>query len=269
VELEQSYDALIDAGLGVVAISYDTVEIIRSFADRVGGFRYTLLADPQSEIIEDFAIRNPNRPEGTRGFGMAFPGTYIVDTDGIVQEKYFVQQHEMRYTTDTILLNTFGVGGGRRTEVQLPQFNFAAYASEDLVRPGNRVLLVADVELPERMHLYAPGSDYTAVDLRIIENQNLRAGELILPEPEILYLEPIDESVPVYHNGAQIQREITLSPEYREPTIEVQAVLEYQTCDDEICFPPGEFELTFELDVVQQDRQRAPEGIRHQGPRTL
>ncbi len=147
--------------------------------------------------------------------------------------------------------------------MQLHQFDFVAYASQDAWRPGNTIVLVADIELPELMHLYAPGSDYTAIDLSIVETDHVLMGELTLPEPEILYLEPIDESAPVYHGTAQIQRDISLAPAYREESIEVDAVLTYQTCDDEICFPPAEFELTFQFDVIQNDGQRAPEGIRH------
>ena len=60
MQLEAALDDYTAAGLGVVAISYDTVEILKSFSDRQGGFRYTMLADPESEIIGAFDIRNPN-----------------------------------------------------------------------------------------------------------------------------------------------------------------------------------------------------------------
>lgn len=264
MQLEGSYDKLTEAGLGVVAISYDTVEILRSFADRKGGFRYTMLADPQSEIIERFGLRNPNPAPGSRGDGMAFPGTYIVDADGIVREKFFEDNHALRTTDDTILLKTFGVGGGRRTEVELPQMKFAAYASQDSISPGNQIILVVDIELPARMHLYAPGSDYVAVDLKIVgDSPMVHQGALELPEAEILYLEPIDESVPVYFDNARIVRELTLSPEYGEAMLKVDAILAYQTCDDEFCYLPAEFPLTFEFEVIQNDRQRASEDIRH------
>jgi len=265
VQLEESLDRYTGAGLGVVAISYDTVEILDSFATRMGGFNYSTLADPDSEIIEAYGIRNPNPEPGTRTDGMAFPGTYIVNTAGIVQEKFFEDSHRIRPTAETVLMKTFGADGGRRTEVQLPQFNFAAYASQDSLRPGNTLVLVTDFDLPERMHLYGVGSDYTAVNLSIVETEFVLQGELGLPEPEILYLEPIDETVPVYHGKPQIQRELHLSPAYREETLAVDAVLTYQTCDDEICFPPADFDLTFHFDVIQHDRTRAPEGIRHPG----
>ncbi len=263
MQLEAALDDYTEAGLGVVAISYDSVEILKSFSDRQGGFRFTMLADPESEIIERFGIRNPNPEPGSRADGMAFPGSYIVDTDGVIQEKFFEQDHRIRTTHETVLLKTTGIGGGRRTEVELPQMSFAAYASEDLIARGNEVALVVDIALPDRMHLYAPGSDYIPVDLQIAENAMLRVGPLELPEAEMIYLEPIDETVPVYHDSARIQRTITLAPGYTEPTLEVDAVLVYQTCDDEICFPPDEIAFTYEFDVQARDTQRAPETIQH------
>jgi hypothetical protein len=263
VQLEAALDDYTEAGLGVVTISYDSVEILKSFSDRQGGFRYTMLADPSSEIIASFDLRNPNFEPGTRNYGMAFPGSYIVDADGIVQEKFFEQDHRIRTTHETVLLKTVGVGGGRRTEVELPQMSFVAYGSEDVIARGNQLSLIVDIALPDRMHLYAPGSDYVPVDLQIAASPMLRVGPLELPEAEMLYLEPIDETVPVYHDSARIQRTITLAPAYDQPTLEVDAVLVYQTCDDEICFPPDEFAFSFEFDVQQRDTQRAPEAIQH------
>jgi hypothetical protein len=265
VQLEESLDKFNANGLGVVTISYDTVEILNNFSSRMGGLRFPMLADPDSEIIEAFGIRNPNPEPGSRTDGMAFPGTYIVSADGVVREKFFHDSHRIRETAETILMKTFGADGGRRIEVQLPQFDFVVYASQDTVRPGNTITLVAEVELPERMHLYAPGSDYTAADLRIVETDHVKMRELVLPEPETLYLEPIDESVPVYHGTAQIRRDIALSPGYRENSIAVAVILTYQTCDDEICFPPDDFEFTMNFDVLMHDSNRAPDGIRHEG----
>ena len=263
MQLEESLDEFTANGLGVVTISYDSVEILESFSTRVGGLRFPTLADPDSEIIERYGLRNPNPEPGSRTDGMAFPGTYIVDTNGIVLQKFFHDSHRIRETAQTILMKTFGADGGRRIEVQLPQFDFVAYASQDTLRPGNTVTLVADIELPELMHLYAPGSDYTAADLRIVETDFIKMRDLELPEPEMLYLEPIDETVPVYHGSARIRRDIALAPAYRDDSITVDVILTYQTCDDEICFPPDDFEFTMNFDVVMHDRILAPEDIRH------
>lgn len=227
-----------------------------------------MVADPDSSVIEDFGLRNPNTQPGSRVYGMAFPGVYIVDANGVVQEKFFNMSHRQRLTVDSVLMSVYGVGeaGGQRLEADVPrQFQLTAYPTEDTLQPGNRFVLVAEFDMAEKAHLYAPGSDYRAVDLKIDDNPYFEAGELILPEAEIMHLEVIDESVPVYHGKVRITREVALSPHFEGDTLDISATLDYQTCDDEFCYEPSSMPLTFSLAVTPHDRERAPEGVRHEG----
>lgn len=263
MELEDSLDKITESGLGVVAISYDSVEIIRHFSERMGGFRYSLLADSESEIIDAFGLRNTHVEKGHPWYGIAFPGTYIVDANGVVTEKFFSESYRQRITADTILIESIDADGKARIEASTPQFNLVAYASESRVYPGNHFGVAVEIELPEKMHLYAPGSKtYRGVELRLTENPMLMAGDMTLPEAETLFLPVIDEAVPVYTDKVRLFRRLTLSPRYQDSSIEVNAVLAYQTCDDEICFPPAELPLVFNLDVIQNDDVRVPEPLR-------
>ena len=227
-----------------------------------------MIADPESKVIESFGLRNPNTQPGTRVYGMAFPGIYIVDANGVVQEKFFNESHRQRMTVDSVLMSVYGAGdaGGQRIEADVQQqFRLEAYPSEEVLQPGNRFILVAEFDMYEKAHLYAPGSDYRAVNLKVDENQYFQAGDLNLPEAEIMRLEVIDESVPVYRGKVRITREVALSPHFEGETIDLGATLEYQTCDDELCYEPSSMPLTFSLKVTSHDRQRAPEGVRHAG----
>lgn len=262
MELERALETLRGQGLGVVAISYDAPEVIRHYDQRAGGLSYPLLADPDSEIIRAFGVLNPNFEEGTSGYGMAFPGTFVVDADGIVTAKFFEQMHRQRYTAETVLLETFGVGGGRRLELEAEHLRAAAYASQDVVRPGNRILLSVEIELAEGMHLYAPGADpYRPLTLTVTASPMLEVGDTSLPQPEILYLEPIDQRVPVFRRTVTLRREVTLSPRYREQTIRVETLLRYQVCSETICYPPAEQPLVFALEVEAHDTERVPEAL--------
>ena len=49
-------------------------------------------------------------------------------------------------------------------------------------------------------------------------------------------------------------------------SITIDASLEYQTCDDVLCYPPDSMPISFELDIVALDKVRAPENVRHQSP---
>jgi hypothetical protein len=251
-----------------VAISYDSEEILKSFSDRQGGIHYSMLADDKSEIIKAFGLMNPNIEPGSMQYGMAFPGIYIVDANGIVQEKVFNESYRQRMTAQSVLSKLYGAGeaGGLRVEADVkPQFKLTAFPSQETLSGGHRIFLLADFELYDKVHLYAPGSSYRAVDIKIADNPALLAGELGLPEPEMIYLEAINETVPVYHGKVRVNREVTLSPHYQGSAITIDAILEYQTCDDELCYPPDRMPISFELEVVALDRVRAPEGVRHPG----
>lgn len=225
-----------------------------------------MLADPESKVIEAFDLRNPDPEPGSRVDGMAYPGSYIVDANGVVQEKFFAESHRQRVTADTMLMSVYGVStaGGQKLEVDVPpQFKLFAYPSEEEISPGNSFALMAEFELYDKVHLYGKGSDYTAVNIVLDDNPMLESNDLKLPEPEIMYLEVIDESVPVYRGEMNIVRGVTLSPNFSGDSIEVSAKLEYQTCDDEYCFQPSSLPITFNLKVIAHDRERVPEDVRH------
>ena len=88
MELESEKERLRAKGLGVCAISYDSPEILAAFSKRLG-ITIPLLSDVNSQIIKSFGILNTNYPKGHMGFGVPFPGTYIVDENGVVTYKEF------------------------------------------------------------------------------------------------------------------------------------------------------------------------------------
>jgi len=246
-----------------VAISYDSPEILKHFADRLE-ITYPLLSDADSKIIRSFGILNTNIEEDHMFYGIPFPGTYIVDASGNVVSKYFEQYHRQRFTADTILLKEFGLGADRKTEISTDHMKIIAFASQYDVRPGNRFSIILDIELPENMHIYAEGAEgYKVASLNIGENPALLIHDPDYPDSKIMYLEAIKESVPIYERKVRISRDVTLSPGYRPSDLVVSGTLDYQACDETFCFLPAEIPLTFELKVQPHDFQRSPESIRN------
>jgi peroxiredoxin len=58
---------------------------------------FPLLADPKSETIDAYGIRDPD------GKGFALPGTYLVDKDGIVRAKLFLKGYKERHSTEDLI----------------------------------------------------------------------------------------------------------------------------------------------------------------------
>ena len=269
MELESTVDAFKAEGLAVAAISYDTPEILTHFDQRMGGFHYPLLADPDSTMIRAFGILNRNVSEDDPFHGMARPGTFVVDASGVVTSKYFEPGHRQRVTAESVLVREFGVGGGTLMQVNTRHLKLTAYPAQDTARRGNRITLVIELELPEKMHVYAPGVEgYRPVSVTIPDMPYLRVHETAFPESDIMLLPAIGEVVPVFHDSVRILQDVTLSPRlpgYNEPNateLSIPVTLSYQACDDTVCYVPTQVELTFKLKLSQHDSTRVPEEMR-------
>jgi peroxiredoxin len=107
VELQQSPGAIQKEGLGVAAISYDSIGTLRNFIDRQH-VAYPLLSDPDSKIIRALDILNETTKPGTFTYGIPYPGIYIVDVQGQVVSKYFEDDYRERVSTANILSRQFG-----------------------------------------------------------------------------------------------------------------------------------------------------------------
>jgi len=266
VQLEKARDQFVKRGLGVAAISYDSPQILADFSKRMK-VQFPLLSDEQSAVIRSFGIFNTTVKPGTRDFGIPHPGIFIVDSSGKVTAKYFEERYQERFTPETILSRQFGDVVGPKSEVNTPHLKVVTSVSQESLRPGNRVSVIADIELPKNMHIYAPGvRGYSPVDLRIEQKPELTIHEMSYPQPRMMNLEVIKERVPVYETRDRIRRDFTLLPTARLNQLELAGSLEYQACDDQICYVPASVPFTFVIQVEPHDRQRVPEQIQKKPP---
>src|SRR5579872_4629523 len=89
--------------MGLAAISYDPVPILSDFSSR-RGITFPLLSDPGSETIKRYGILNTTIDPKNALYGYPFPGTFIVDTRGIVTSRFFEEAYQERNTVSSILV---------------------------------------------------------------------------------------------------------------------------------------------------------------------
>jgi len=272
VELEQHLGAIQKQGLGVAAISYDSVGALKSFADRQH-ITYPLLSDPDSKIIRTYDIFNETVKPGTPAYGIPYPGVYVVDARGMVVSKYFEDDFKERVSTADILARQFGGPVDVvRGAVEAKHLQITTAASNDIARPGLRIALSIDIEMKPRMHVYAPGvQGYIPIDWRLDEGgPAAKRHSFEYPHSEMLRLEAIGETVPVYRGHIRIRREITFGQEavlkpLVSPTGEVivKGSFRYQACDDRKCYVPEDVPLVWRFKYEGLDLQRAPSEFQH------
>ena len=84
----------------MVGISYDDPTALKRFSDQAR-ISFPLLSDPDSETIEAYHIRN----EAAKGKaeGVPDPGTFILDRDGVIRAKLFLDGYANRHTTEALI----------------------------------------------------------------------------------------------------------------------------------------------------------------------
>jgi len=274
VELQSNLEKIRAEGLGLAAISYDSVAVLKSFAER-RGITFPLLSDPESKIIRDFGIFNEQSQEGTMQYGIPYPGTYLVDRSGGVTAKYFEDDYTQRYTSGDILVSHFGESGGAvQTAAEGKRLRISASASNARVRSGQRISLVLEVQLGPRLHVYAPGvkSDYIPIEWSMKESPAIVARAATYPAAKMLRLEAIGETAPVYEGAFRLVRDVTIARDAAvrplldtEGKLIIEGALKYQACDAKICYPPESVPARWTLEVEGHDRERAPAELQRKG----
>jgi peroxiredoxin len=262
-----------EKGIGLVGVSYDSQEILKFFTER-HSITYPLIADPKSEIIERFGVLNPTATGFTKG--MSYPGFVYVSPDGRVQETFFEEDIRTRFTGNNVLTKIFPeLSGVAPKDVPAPHLQLKLSQSDDVVAPGNRVTLVAELALPPDMHVYAPGvQGYKPVALEINSNSQATLQPINYPKSKLLLLPAIGEKVPVFEGTFRIAQDVTVSfdkdfsqavaagPASGTP-LTLDGNLLYQACDSKICYPPTSVPVSWKVMVLPLNTERAPEEIRH------
>jgi hypothetical protein len=262
VELQGRFDEIQKQGLGLVAISYDPPDTLRKFAES-RGIRFPLISDSGSAIIKSFGILNDRQEPGSRSYGIPHPGTFIVDRTGVVTARFFEDAYQERYTGAAILAAQGTNPAGAAVGADTTHLNMSATISDATVAPGERISIVLTVTPRSNMHVYAPGKhDYRVVRVTIDAQPWLRAHDTRYPPSEIYHFKPLDERVEVYSKPFRLIQDVTIlaTPEVQKSlaaitTVTIAGALEYQACDDKLCYNPARVPFAFTVAVKALDRR--------------
>ncbi|MBK5294850.1 MAG: redoxin domain-containing protein [Acidobacteriia bacterium] len=270
MELAQKKKELAAQGLGLAAVTYDSVAILKHFSDRKS-IDFPLLSDAGSVTIRAFGILNENIPKDNPFYGIPFPGSYVVDAQGVVRSKFFEDDYRERYTAGAILTRQLHLDGSQKTEVETKHLKLRYWASNNQVVGGSRITLVLEVELAPGMHVYAPGvqSSYIPIDWKIASSKGWLAFPAEYPAAKTLHMPAIQETAPVYEGKIRIVRDLTIAQAGEltaalgpHQDLTVEGSFRYQACDDKVCYTPQTVGLKWTFQEGQHDRERVPAAIR-------
>ena len=122
------------------------------------------------------------------------------------------------------------------------------------ITPGQKLSLTFDVTPKRAMHVYAPGKhEYQVIAVKLDPQPWMKLAPTTYPPSEIYHFKELDEKVETYGKPFTLVQDITVlntaaaKKALSAAPVKVSGRLEYQACDDKVCYAPTKVPVSFTL----------------------
>ena len=249
MELQESLAEYERQGIAVFAISYDSVEVLSGFAEKFG-IHFPLLADEGSVVIRRLGLLNERVAEHHAFYGVPmrddvwgvpYPGSFILDEQGVVVERRFTDSYRVRETAIGVLETVFGGTSethGAEDRASGDGVLARAYLDSPTLRVFQRLRLTVELQIEPGLHVYAePVPDgYISLSIEVTPIDGLEVGPLEGPAPSPFEVAGLDEHFFVYDGTVKLSLPLTFTVATEDQVVE--AVVRYQSCSSIDCRLP-------------------------------
>jgi hypothetical protein len=241
------------------------VPVLADFSRR-RAITFPLLSDEGSATIKAYGLLNTTvAPTNQLQYGIPFPGMFFLDRNAIVTSRVFETAYQERDTISSVMIRLGKKLETTATKVSAPHLDLITFTTDPVVAPGTHFSLVLDATPARRVHVYAPGvTGYKAIALTIVPQPGLVARAARFPKPTDYFFKPLNEHVNVFDQPFRIIQDVMIDASrdseavLKERTsLTIEATLDYQACDDKICFNPQSVPVSWTLGLKPLDRERS------------
>ena len=120
--------------------------------------------------------------------------------------------------------------------------------SAPTVKPGGVISLFVDITPNPGIHVYAPGAkNYLPIALTL---RPRAARPLRYPKADLLFFEPLNETVPVYQKAFRLIEDVAIARTATPgATLTWTGTIDYQACDDKVCYLPASAPVSWTANV--------------------
>ena len=114
-----------------------------------------------------------------------------------------------------------------------------------------RASLVLDIPRGYHVNAHDPVSRFALpTKIEVEAPSGIRIGSISYPRASVRRFTFSEDHLGVYENRAVIRFNIMIPPNQQTGKSEIKARLSYQSCSDEVCFPPVKREINVSLNVL-------------------
>lgn len=102
VQLQENIESFNNAGIAVVAMTYDAPELQQAFIDE-HAISYPFLSDVDASSVKTLDILNTEYQPGDSAYGIPYPGIFVVNPNMEIVGKIFVEPYSVRVDAAGVL----------------------------------------------------------------------------------------------------------------------------------------------------------------------
>ena len=262
VELQDAWQNLQRKRVAIFAISYDSVEVLAEFAEK-RRISYPLLSDEGSHTIRAFGLLNEQHLVQQHAFygiqtreeqlGVAYPGTLVLNAQGVISDKYFEQSYRVRPTARIFEEYALGKSTAASPPKDAPRatgrgLEVRVWTDARTYRPYQQVRLHVHLVVAPDMHVFAPSGaeEITPLSLQMEPLDGLEVGQPALPAPRRLGFKGLEEQFLVYEGSIRGMIPLRFTKNLGPSALTLH--VKYQACTSTLCFPPTTLRVAVSLD---------------------
>lgn len=134
-----------------------------------------------------------------------------------------------------------------------PSISVNGFFAADKAQRGRTIQAAVIMEIPRDFHVNGnrPLGKYAVpTSLKISASGGIKVGPISYPRAQVKSFSFSEEKLAVYEGRVVMRFNITLPSNYEQGVTELRARLRYQSCTNEVCFPPQNREITMPIAVV-------------------
>jgi DsbC/DsbD-like thiol-disulfide interchange protein len=145
-----------------------------------------------------------------------------------------------------------------------PNISVVGYFSADKAQRGRPTRVSIVIDIPRGYHINSnrPLETYLiATSVKVDPEKGLRAGPVSYPRPLIKAFKFSKKQLSVYEGQVRLKFNVTVPADFSDGSAKIRARVRLQSCDDEVCFAPKNYDVSLTIPVVNAtDRVRATNG---------
>jgi len=192
------------------------------------------------------------RPVTDDQLGVAYPGVFLLDREGIVVKKRLHPNYRRRDTGPGLLEDLLGMPAAEHgSELVVPGevVTVRAYLDSPTYRWHQQLHLILEVTVAPGWHVYGTPipEGYAPLGVEVEPIPGLVTGAPAWPAPHPFRVEGLDEEFWVHEGTFRGSVPLTLTADPGAGDVAVRARVRYQACSETACLPPAA--ARFELPV--------------------